>query len=626
MITRLAVTLSIKAPYATRAGQIGGFGVDLPLARDGQGRLMLAGTHVIGKLAEAMRELVALLAETGETAARKDFEDDLKVLFATSAQGVGAEDATGREGRRQITASDFICDDPGPARAATRTRIARDTATGTVAEGMYQVIEAPAAAGEPLRFDGHLRFFGALDTERRGRIEKALRFIPQVGGLRTIGFGEVAAVSVADAPALPARAVPPPADRLLLRLRFEDPFCAGEYRNTANTYVSAKHVPGGVIKGAIARQLLAASGLTGYLDEALKVGKLSGNLEALARAFGELRISHALPAPRGHCVRKPNALPESLVRVLDDNSQPLIFDLVGLPDPAKVFLINDQVPIALFDWKSGDRQAARSLFGLPELPRSELRIRTQIDPDRRAAMAGRLFGVEYTQTHHHDFLAHLDLPLNTSKDEESRILAGLEEVLAKGLAGIGRGGAFAAATLETTEPAPEIDDRETRVVLVLQSAALLRTRGQESDLTTVYAAAFRQLGLPAGWRLKTVFVRERLAGGGFFLQRRASKPYSPWLLTEPGSTFVFDRTSGSAGFPSVWLRGGLDVPGDVLGYYGLSGAQTYREVPYLPQNGYGEVIAGFPLASGARSFEALRPECHRLEVVDDLARNIAVPR
>ncbi len=196
--------------------------------------------------------------------------------------------------------------------------------------------------------------------------------------------------------------------------------------------------------------------------------------------------------------------------------------------------------------------------------------------------------------------------------------------MASGIAGIGRGGAYATAALTFALPADQVPPDLSRVVLVLQIAALLRTPGTAVlAMQPEYAAAFRSIGPPANWGLTAAFARERLAGGNFFLNRLAtSGRYGPWLLTEPGATFVFDRIADGVDFPSRWLETGLPVPKAVLDFHGIANqSHLYRLCPYLPENGYGEVVAGFPTATGEPSHIALAPSALGLsvEAVDLLA-------
>ena len=610
MITRIEVGIAVKAPFATRGSGAGSVGVDLPLARDGKGRLMIAGSHIIGKLAQATRELGQLLEEDASGA---DYLADLRELYAESAQSRGEEaDALsdGRGPRRGLTSTDFVVENAPPS-PGTRTRIAIDNVTETVSDGMMQVIEQPAPAGAEVLFTGTLFLFGTVDEKRLARLRRAIDFVPQVGGLRTVGFGasrcirfESNSTAAADTERL--------ADRLELCLSFASPFCAGEARNTPNTYSSADHVPGGVIKGAVARQLLAAKGLSGFLDDPANATRLGGEFGTLAHEFSRIIVRHALPVPQGATGRKARVLPDSLASIEIDG-QPVILDLAGLEDPSAAVLVEGQVPIARFDWKPKLTELAEKLFARPDGPRKELRIRTEIDPGIRAAKPSRLFGIEYTLTHDHDFLAEVDL---TACADPTAVGRALQQILNAGLAGIGRGGAFANVTMRSaTAIAPLTMSKH--VVAVLQTAALLRDPSLEAlDLRESYEVSFRSIGLPEGWRLKALFVRERLAGGGFFLNRLAEGGhYAPWLLTEPGATFVFEGHDAGAPFPEGWFRTGLPVPAYVLAHHGISDfPNIYRVCPYLPENGYGELVAGVPTPDGVPSWQSRAPVALGLDV------------
>lgn len=589
MITTFPLRLVIRAPFATRSSETGGIGVDLPLARSADGRVMIPGTHVLGKIAHATRELCGIL---GDDPLAAEFDCDLVELLADNGALPSIDQdlaSDGREARRSLTASDFVLQ-TAEHPTGSRTRIAIDNVTSTVLDGMLQVVEQPFAPREELVFQGNLRAFGTVLPERRARLLKALAFITQFGALRSVGFGELVRVEDAAEPERPKMLVPTvgEAGKVLMRLAFEDVFCAGEARNTPNTYTSADHVPGGVIKGAIARQMLASVGRHGFLDDAVET--FHGDLAVLARSFSDVGISHAQPVEVTGSLRAFRAIPDSLAAIEGPDEEICIIDLAGLEDPSAAVLINGQVPLAPFDWKEKHFAAANDLLGIASGPGRVLRIRTQIDENSRSAMTSRLFGVEYTRGDQHDFLAEVDL---SGCDDPQAVLRGLGMVLDSGLLGIGRGGAFASVTLATAcshhAPAPG-----RRAVAVLQTPALLRDPGDKSlDLAMAYGDAFAELGLPQAWRLISVFARERLAGGGFFFNRFAGKgkAYAPWLLTEPGATFVFECGADGVHWPEDLFKRGLQVPASVKIHHGIEKVpDLYRVCPYLPENGYGELI------------------------------------
>jgi hypothetical protein len=649
MITDLPLRLVVLAPFVTRSSDSGVVGVDLPLARtapqmknagdtnkaekngdviDQPGKIMIPGSHVIGKLGAAMRELCALL---GDDPLGEAFARDIKALrIGGDGKPLDIEDraSDGREDRRALTASDFVLA-TAEGHTGSRTRIAIDTVRSTVLDGMLQVVEQPFATGQRLEFKGHLRVVGPLDDERRRRLLKALQFVTQMGALRTIGYGQLVEVVVdgkAGATANVASAAKPPAavngNRLVVRLRFEDVFCTGEARNSPNTYSSAEYVPGGVIKGAIARQMLANIGRKGFLNDEHNAGAFSGDLELLSLNFERMRVRHAQPTAQGAKARPFRAIPDSLAVIDGDDGKPIILDLAGLNDPGAAVLVNGKVPVGPFDWKREHWAAANALLSIQDGPGRVLRVRTQISDDARAAMTSRLFGVEYTRGDTHDFLAEIDLSL--CDDEPARIISGLQKVVANGLGGIGRGGAFARVALEEA-PANATSVMGSRVVAVLQSAALLRDPSRPAvDLRTAYADAFAELGLPKTIRLTAVFVRERLAGGGFFRSRllKGGRAYAPWLLTEPGATFVFESVDGSPIDPATLFPNGLDVPKSVLIHHGIEDVRDlYQVCPYIPENGYGDLVIDPFQIDGRPLWQARAPSALGLgvEPVDTLS-------
>lgn len=609
MITVFPVTLEIAAPYMSKASEPGSFGLDTTLMRDSKDRLILPGSHVVGKLVQAVKDLAGLL---GGTAEGDGYQRDLKELFADGVQDINAEHVSGREDRRNIFASDFVLE-TAEASAATRTRIARENATLTVAEGMLQVLEQPFHTGAALRFVGELRFARKPDEKRVHRITKALNYVSQFGGLRTIGFGvNQGALLSEPAKSRSSFAAKGPEKTLQLVLNFNDLFCTGEARNDPNTYTSATYVPGGAIKGALARQILSAHGLTGYLDD--NRDRLPNNdLQALADSFGRITVRHALPTLKGSSpMRREVVLPASLAVVAVNGSDKLV-DLAGLPDPDVPVVINNDAPIAQFDWKDEHWEAAEKLFGRERPPGRQLRIRTQIDEHRRAAATNRLFGIEYTRNDEHDFVAQIELPDGA---DWAALTNGLRTVLENGLAGIGRGGAHADISLTSTASPRQVPPSD-RVVMVLQTSALLRSPDTTGlSLRDDYENALREIGLPDGWVVKAVFAEEQLAGGGFIRNRlKSPSNYAPWLLTKPGAVFVLKRENGSERLPEAWNSGGLDVPASVLRFHGLEGEEKlYRFCPYLPENGYGEIIFGVMLPDGRPSHEALAPQALGLKI------------
>lgn len=612
MIESIPVTITLRAPFATRSSDSGDVGVDFPLARDEDENLMIPGTHVIGNIVHAARELRDLLEGTPDAG---PFDRLLTEILADQGKTRDAtidQNSDGREPRRRLTATDFILQTKVKNKSGVRTRIAVDGVTSTVMDGMLQVVEQPFSAREELVFNGTFHIIGGLDDQQSKALVRTQRFVTQLGALGTVGFGTVVSFVSGDKKTDQGLVkLDPSALRQRIRLRFSQPFCTGEARSSPNTYTSTPYVPGGVIKGAIARQILGKTAPSGFLDDA--AAKLDPSLQALAREFGKVRISHAQPVARGETSRKAAVIPDSLAWVDGHDGKPTIVDLAGLPDPSMPVLINGKVPVGVFDWKKKHHDLARDLLGVSDGPDNTLRVRTQINAEKRAAMGSALFGIEYTKVGKHDFIADVDV---SACDNPAGTVNGLAAALAKGLAGIGRGGAFASVEAMGPVPTP-VGTSNGKVVAVLQSLALLRDPQTDgTDLRSAYAASFAAIKMPGDFRLSAVFVRERLAGGRFFLKRLgASAGYAPWLLTEPGATFVFEGPAEKAEDLRTWLQAGLSVPPDVLAHHGLKAdAQLYRSCPYLPENGYGEVAVDVTCADGKPLVASRAPQTLGLSI------------
>lgn len=583
LVHRRKLTIALQAPWLTRSTLAGVFGIDAPLARNAKGQLYLPGTLVIGRIAEAFRHFA--------TAGAPDFGADLRAVFGHTETD---EFSTALGGRRRLFLGDLVLGESHSANHQTRTRIAIDPLDSNVQQGALQVIEQAAAPGAEISFCGEFRLIGDHDAAegifRRALL--ALEWITQLGGDRTTGFGVVSAAKLTEAaPIKSAVGIESLGDkpaRLRLRLRCCDPLCVGDRRTSANTYLSSAVIPGAAIKGALAQQILASIGKTGALSSLRPA-----ELEALSENFSALRVSHGFPIEQpkaefgGPLPVRPRRIPFSWAMC-----ESTLADHALLDHPEQPHLINEQAAYFSPDWKTPTWTSANSMAGWSE-PDTELRIRTQIDPQSRAAQENRLFAVGYRRPDTHDWLFDVDFV----GDDPTRklVFAQLLKALSEGLAALGRGGAF--ATLEAVEALPEPDRPEPgRVVMVLQTPALLRHPETVvgRDLITGYAAAFKTLGIQA--TLSAVFVREQMRGAQFMAKRLPdASAYRPWLLAEPGSTFVFDGASAQdcAQF-AAWQISGLGIPAETLAFYGLgdSGSELWKHCPWLPENGYGEVAFG----------------------------------
>jgi CRISPR-associated protein (Cas_Cmr3) len=566
MIRAFQLCITLRAPWLTKDNQVGLFGVDAPLARLPDDRFYFPGTLIVGKLKEAVRELAPL----------DNSMEEIRAAFF-SGNDKTPENALGWEARRRILIGDLILEQNAH-RDGLRTRIAIDASRNTASDGALQVIEAPMDSGEAAHFSGMIWLLGT-ETECANAtrsLEKALQWLTQIGGGRTIGHGVVSCLSL-TATAMPKVSAVPTAGnpRLKIRISAQTPLCVGEKRISPNSYECSGIISGGVIKGALAQNILASNGIVGAT--LAKSAKGFAASKDLAANFSELRITHAFPVPKGKTER-PKRAPLSLAY----NKGKDFADWTKLRYP------ENALPSWSFagDWKP-ERFDERDALTQWSMPGKDFRIRTAINEERRASDEARLFAVSYSRPDTHDWVAYVDAPNEETLDQ-------LQAALAEGLFGVGRGGAYCRVSFETDE-APEVPGlaKGNRLILTLQTPALLRNPKEETVcVTEAYRTAFKEIGIEG---LISVFVQEQLHGAQFFAKRLpVDTVYKPWLLTQAGSTFVF-KVGEDANAEELKnklqtvLSSGLQIPPTTAEFYSLKlEGDAWRYCPYLPENGYGE--------------------------------------
>ncbi|HQY08668.1 MAG TPA: hypothetical protein PK797_08145 [Burkholderiaceae bacterium] len=615
----LAVTLA--APYLVHGNDPGRFGLHATLLTDPQGRPVLPGSLLAGRIAEAW---TAHGAELGGADADRWF----------GRPGFGAQDGAQRArllsaDLRLTTVEGQPFDPAAPCHDLDAARVRIDADTGSVAAGALLQVEQVAAPGAALRFAGRWTTW-ALPTEIDAlclQIRAALLLQTQLGAWRNVGFGRLLEVEV-SAQRLPVAtqraAAPQPAvaaaaaSSRRFALLSSEPLCVSTRSRRGNVFESGEVIPGAALLGALATQLCQRHGVATLAD-------LAGR-STLARHFDTLRCSQALPAP--FTGGRPLPLLQSLVSVKISPDHREIRDAwrhAELPPtpPGPPGVIAFQT-----DWKDGDFTLARVKQGWGET-HSYLRVRTAIDGRGQARVTeegGALFAYQ-CQVAPQDAAGRpltrwlFDLDLGTLPDdgERRRAWAELEELLAHGLAPLGKTDARVQVRALADGDAghrPVWAERDVnllrpgdRLPLLLASDALLfplsavavpgGAAAPQADLTAVYRAAFDALQQGAqppqapALTLSHFFATQRLVGGPWLHGRRGlpadGQPrYRPLVLTEAGSVFVFtvgpDVAAARAQL-QAWRRQGLGLSAAVVAEHG----GRWTDHPYLPSLGYGEV-------------------------------------
>ncbi len=618
MIKRtLNVTLTVSGPLLTRAAAVGPLGVDTSGAsrkRPGGGAandkvLYLPQTLVAGKIREAFVQLSSTTPAFPAAA-------ELDALF-------GKETGKGSEGLRgALRVSDFYmraedCESLAQSRGR-RHRIAIDKDRKSVQRGSLEVMDCPVPAGMTVEFSGTLSYFGQDDAQlglRQAALHASLCWVAQLGANRTSGFGRLHDVLLEKAPdagkaagggSLKTEDASPARVGLVLTFPAGDPFCVTERANR-NYFESGEILSGAVIRGALAAALNQArgGGVRDCIDENL------AGCPTLGRHFEVLRISHLFPSVGKETgFQRPIVPPLSLVKTKagEDFCDVALIDNPGLVRVAGDGKKNHWAPEFDIDWKTRDNMDRA--FGWPKrLPR-ELRVHNRHDPDRRRAMDEKLFAHLLTVPEvGHCWVGWLDLENLAEQEDREKLVEDLLGFLSTTELQIGKTKAPARLQLvdETriqepenriTSATGENADGKTCWVLTLQSQAILCNPHElsEKELLGVCDAQFKAFGLGSDIQLLRVFARQSLVGD--YIANRYRGSGKPFLLFEPGSTFVFTADSSNAEAVDAanklfyaWQGHGLPFPDWAKEAYARNGkgGDHWSNCPYIPQNGYGAV-------------------------------------
>lgn len=314
--------------------------------------------------------------------------------------------------------------------------------------------------------------------------------------------------------------------------------------------------------------------------------------------LSRIRIRHARPELKGVPPKLPPAIPLSIVFAGDEWK-----DAAPRKEPC---LIGDKAPAFRSDWKS-EWDTAKKYFGHC-IVHKELRVRTQIDADKRRALDQNLFAYESLDPAGLEWRTALDLHY-VPASQRAGICDELKTLLSYGIFGMGKTKARMDSQIcnpisprfaSSTAAGPSL-------VIQLQTPALLglpaewQTARSAADVHRIYSRAWRELSSKAPLTLSHYFAEQELAGG-LYLHRRfrpAGSAYQPWLLTSAGSVFVFEGSDR----PEVrqllddWLRTGLPIAPSLREHYKLQGGDfdLWNQCPFVPENGFGELAVNLQL-------------------------------
>lgn len=579
---RLRLRLQLRAPFLFKSGQSLPLGLDAATLENQQGQALIPGTHLRGHLRHALEEFAhhgALPAnwidtwfghespgDSGDAPARGRLDFDA-YWTATIAGATGLP----REQWFSLPSASFS------AQSATRYRVRIDDSTGTADPGALQLIGQTHAAGTVVTFEGYIGADGATEAELKDVehwLHKALAWIPALGALKGIGFGQVHQVELKREPvALAELRLPERVDgALALSFQLDRPYCFGARALESNRFESVPYVPGGALRGALFE----------WCQRVVAGTQDAKDASLILQHAQQLHIRHAWASGE---TRTPAVIPESAVYVDD-----ALVDASVAPWNQPFIVKRGQhakVPAFPVDWKSEWGRFAEAHGHLN--PPTWTEVRTAIDPERLSAAENKLFSYDarLASDGKAPYTFRTEIRLDGAPADE--LWAALARVLPRALKRLGKTEARAIGISLAAAPAPEPVPETGRVVLCLQSDALLGQRAfgpmaDEHALRQAYREYFLQHSEQA-LDLVDLYINQKLAGGAYFRNRywRHEPAYRARLLTKAGSVFVFEPKTEAA---TATLRRWLD--------YGLppAEAEDWRQNPYLRANGYGEVRLG----------------------------------
>ena len=554
----LAVTVTVRSPFLFPGLDAGRFGLDAAALRDAEARPLIPSDQMRGVLRHALQDIAD--AEKFDAA-------ELAAMFGKGSADAREANENSADAfspaRGQLHFSDLVMQGDSAGAVANRVRI--DNETRAADRGGLLFVELVAEPGHDVEFKGQVVIHAARN--RSDKWIRALRAaatrVSAIGAMKTAGYGEVVSFDISEdtkAHRPVFRKCDVPRDLVTYRLTIDRPFLVNARRAADNVYAGSTIIPGGALKGLLARHL-----------------ELMGKLDAdIPDSLNALAISHA------RVEGDEGVLPLSLVAEGTDIADALC---VPLGEGA---MIGDRAAAFSSDWKSGTFASARRALGRGEpvaLDRS-VRMHVEIARETGTAEDQRLFIANAVDPGKNRWIAQIDFEAVKNEDHR-RLFAGVIEA---GMDGLGRTGArvdfervAGPANAGAANKALPVGGVANRFAIVLQTDAVMVSPSDAADAKAAYDAYWNRVC--PGVTVENFYASQRLAGG-YIARRFGSGAYSPFWLTEAGSVFLLSG-EGLADRMRGLLRSGLPAP--VIG----GKSTTWQTCPFQPENGYGAISADY---------------------------------
>jgi len=589
------INLVVLGPFLTAATGPDSYGVDKSAHRDHRNQIVIPASHFKGRLRSSLEELESFFEPVNQF--------DLKEVFgAKSAEG-SYEPLPAALHFGDLVSINLDLDRP---QDRTRTRVTINRTSQTAKQNLLREVEDLFASGTEISFAGEVTF-NALDlgaaTKLAGLLRLGLQWLSTVGSEKGIGFGRLKLVQVSNPTEDVASTNPTltgTSSSLHLRITAHEPLLAGGIKSRRTNYVASRQVlPGGLIKGALAAALNEAHGVnpvTKPLD-ATCAADFPG-FDALIRNFSAIRVTHALPALVGS--PRPVRLPLSAVEYNGSKG-----DVALSKEPTP--LVNGcHSPAYQGDAKNLDRY-----IGLAE-PAELFVTRSEINDVSQRTAEGQLFTYQFyapctNKKQPIEWICNVNFDTISEPAERTAACQQFATAVQMHLHRLGKLGRSVTVVSKDGLAAPAEHSHNlienSLVLLTLQSdtimldPAVVRSLPLGMDLHEAYASYWHDLS-EGSLELDDFFAHQGFEGGYLYHRylgaaERAHHPnrYRPYYLTLNGSLFklrVVDKEKAIA-FLTRWLAGGLPLSKWALDEYGKDNRAIWKNCPFVPENGYGEI-------------------------------------
>jgi hypothetical protein len=603
----LQVKLSVKAPLISSGGGDAVRNLNTIFFRSASGELALQHSHIKGKLREAMLELQQHGCISPAI--------DLQSLFGHGSskdedtQSLPSSDILPHRARLHF--SDFILADkawnsrPGYPKL---TKVSINSTTGTSKENFLQIIEHLFKSGDIVVWTGIISFFSK--SEEAALIAKnltlGLKWITAFGGAKSSGFGRLESVITELQPVTCSlqqkSAMSVAHDGISIHFEFIDDLLIGGITRGTNFIESETVIPGGVIKGSLARflnQLCDTVPDTETID--LNNRSVVNHFPLLTKYFSALQFSHAFPVDTAIELR-PVVIPFSAVKTCVEEELDAYFDVALLQKP--LLDRNNKAPVFQVNWKNSG--FLQKYFGWSSCEIIN-KTRTAIDPKTRRAKDESLYTFQYltpfkagSEKEKVKWVANLRFP-DIEIAEQEQLLAEFIEAIHQGWSVLGKRGSRFSFTVrdslaqDAILPLSESVFAKDIAVVVLQTDALMfdgnaiAASQQKPDLQRIYNNYWQEITDNA-CELVRFFARQKFSGGYLSKRFKLYDHYYPFILTEAGSVFVLkinNREKAEKILQRLQIKG-LPLPSTITQRV-PENREPWELCPFVSENGYGEI-------------------------------------